>query len=141
MGRFSNVDPNFQQEQNRFLMLQALRSARNAGPVSLKKALMLIVPVFIAAAALLLLFTGAFEAKTYVRYQDQLYALTGELTNELPDGYKSIGALVFTEDPKSSETELASNYALNAAFYANPEHPKAAYISENGGFFRELRRR
>ena len=141
MGRFSNTDPNFQQEQNRFLMFQALKSARNAGPVSPKKALVLIVPVFIAAAALLLLFSGAFGAKTYVRYQDQLYRLTGELVNELPGGYKSIGALVYTEDPKDSKTELASNYTLDAEFYASPDHPKTAYISENGDYYRELRRR
>ena len=75
MGRFSNVDPNFQQEQNRFLILQALRTAKNTGPVSPKKALALIIPVFIAAAALLLLFSGAFGEKTCVRYQEHLYQL------------------------------------------------------------------
>ena len=141
MGRFSNVDPNFQQEQNRFLMLQALRSAKNAGPVSPKKALALIIPVFLAAAALLLLFSGAFGEKTYVRYQEHLYQLTGELVNELPEGYTRVGPLILTEDPKTSATELASNYSLNAEFYASSEHPKTAFISENGDFFRELKRR
>ena len=141
MGRFSNVDPSFQQEQNRFLMLQALRTAKNAGPVSPKKALALIIPVFIAAAALLLLFSGAFGEKTCVRYQEHLYQLTGELVNELPEGYECVGSLVYSEDPKNSATDLASNYSLNAAFYASPEHPKTAYISENGDFFRELKRR
>lgn len=141
MGRFSNVDPNFQQEQNRFLVFQALKSAKNAGHVSPGKALALIVPVFIAAAALLLLFSGAFEEKTCVRYQDHLYRLTGELTNELPEGYAPVGPLVYSEDPKNYAAELASNYTLDAVFYASLDHPKTAYISENGDFYRELKRR
>ena len=102
MGRFSNVDPNFSQEQSRFFQLKALKMAKNSSAISSKKALLLVVPIFVVGIALLLFLGGAFDKGYMIRYDDAIYKISDTTVNELPEGYEQAGVLVYTENPKKS---------------------------------------
>ena len=132
MGRFSNVDPNFSQEQSRFFQLKALKMAKNSSAISSKKALLLVVPIFVVGIALLLFLGGAFDKGYTIRYDDAIYKIADTTVNELPEGYEQAGVLVYAEDPKKSTKNLASDWTLDAELYVNPAYPKKAYISAFG---------
>ena len=88
MGRITNVDPNFVQEQQRLAQMQALKQAKNAGAISGKKALWIVVPVFVIAVILVLLFSGAFSKSDTVFYHGELYKITDNIVYALPEGYE-----------------------------------------------------
>ena len=47
MARGVNIDPNFAQEQSRYFHMKALAMAKNTGATTGKKALFIIIPVFL----------------------------------------------------------------------------------------------
>ncbi len=132
MGRFTNVDPNFSQEQGRFFQLKALKMAKNSSAISSKKALLFIVPVFVVAIVLLLFLGGAFDKGYTIWYNNAIYRISDTTVNELPEGYEQVGVLVYAENPKKSTENLASDWTLDAELYVNPTYPKTAYISAFG---------
>ena len=129
MGRGVNIDPNFVMQQQQLARMQALKQAKNAGAVSGKKALWIIVPVFAAAIAVVFLFSGAFEKPDTVRYHGELYKITDHVIYELPEGYEEAGVLKHVENPK------------NTKLYVDPGNPQKAYISTNGKDYREIRKK
>ena len=132
MGRFTNVDPNFSQEQGRFFQLKALKMAKNSSAISSKKALLFIIPVFVVAILLLLFLGGAFDKGYTIWYDNAIYKISDTTVNELPEGYEQVGVLNYAENPEKSTKNLASDWTLDAELYVNPAYPKKAYISAFG---------
>ncbi len=141
MGRGVNIDPNFVMQQQQLAQLQALKQAKNAGAVSGKKALWIIVPVFAAAIAVVLLFSGAFEKPDTVRYRGELYKITDHVIYELPEGYGEAGVLKHVENPKNTAEDMTTSWNLETKLYADPGNPQKAYISTNGKDYREIRKK
>lgn len=135
MGRITNIDPNFAQEQVRFFHSKALKQAKGAGAVSSKKALIIIVPVFLAAIAVILLFSGIFGHDPALRYQGVTYQIIQDpVLHELPDSYGPVGKLVHVDDLKKDSADLESDWNLEAQLFADPDNPGIVYISAYGGY-------
>ncbi len=134
MGRGVNIDPNFVLQQQQLARMQALKQAKSAGPVSGKKALWIIVPVFVLAIAFVLMFSGAFSKPDLVRYHGELYKITDYVAFELPEGYEEVGALMHVENPKKTAEDLTTSWNLETKLYADPANPKKAYISAYGHY-------
>ena len=117
---FPNVDPNAVREQQQLGRMRALKQAKNASAVSVKKTLMIIVPIFIAALILVLFFSGAFDRGYTIRWNDRLYRVSDDLNEdlvyELPDGYTLAGNLSFADNPKKAGENLAFVFFMNLAF-------------------------
>ncbi len=141
MGRGVNIDPNFVMQQQQLARMQALKQAKNAGAVSGKKALWIIVPVFAAAIAVVLLFSGAFEKTDTVRYRGELYKITDHVIYELPEGYEEAGVLKHVDNPKKTAEDLTTSWNLETKLYVDPGNPQKAYISTNGKDYREIRKK
>ncbi len=134
MGRITNVDPNFVQEQQRLAQMQALKQAKNAGAVSGKKVLWIVVPVFVIAVFLVLLFSGAFSKSDTVFYHGELYKITDNIVYALPEGYEEAGVLKHADDPKKTGEDLTTTWNLEAKLYVDPSNPGKAYISAYGAY-------
>ena len=89
MGRGVNIDPNFVAQQQQLAQMQALKQAKSASAVSGKKVLWIVVPVFVLAIAVVLMFSGAFDKPDTVRYHGELYKITDYVVYELPEGYEA----------------------------------------------------
>lgn len=135
---FPNVDPNAVREQQQLGRMRALKQAKNASAVSVKKTLMIIVPIFIAALILVLFFSGAFDRGYTIRWNDRLYRVSDDLNEdlvyELPDGYTLAGNLSFADNPKKAGENLSSNWTMEAELYVNPDNDRIIYISAYKGY-------
>ncbi len=143
MARGVNIDPNFVLQQQQLAQMQALKQAKSAGAVSGKKALWIIVPVFVLALAIAILSTGVFAKKEYVRWGGELYRIrnsTDYAVFTLPEGYEPAGALIQVEDVKKASEDLSSDWPLDAQLYVNPSDPQKAYISAYGHYL-EIRKK
>ena len=134
MGRGVNIDPNFVAQQQSLARMQALKQAKSASAVSGKKLLWIIVPVFAVALAVVLMFSGAFSKPDTVRYHGELYKITDYVVFELPEGYKEVGSLKHTEDPKKTTEDLTTTWNLEAKLYIDPANPQKAHISAYGNY-------
>ena len=139
MGRGVNIDPNFVAQQQQLAQMQALKQAKSASPVSGKKVLWMIVPIFVIAIAIVLLFRGVFSKPDLVRYRGDLYKVTDNIVYALPEGYEEVGFLTKVEDPKKTTEDLTTSWNLEARLYFNPANPKRAYISAYGAYL-EIRK-
>ena len=83
MGRGVNIDPNFVAQQQQLAQMQALKQAKSASAVSGKKVLWIVMPVFIIAIAVILLFSGVFEKPYTVRYHGEIYKITDNIEYEI----------------------------------------------------------
>ena len=134
MGRGVNIDPNFVMQQQQLAQMQALKQAKSASAVSGKKLLWIIVPVFVLAIAVILMFSGAFDKPDTVRYHGELYKITDYVEFELPEGYEEVGALKHVENPKKTAEDLTTSWNLEAKLYVDPANPQKAYISAYGNY-------
>ena len=140
MGRGVNIDPNFVAQQQSLMRMQALKQAKSASAVSGKKLLWIIVPVFVLAIAVVLMFSGAFSTPDTVCYHGELYKITDDVVYELPEGYEEVGSLKHTEDPKKTMEDLTTSWNLEAKLYIDPANPQKAYISAYGHYL-EIRKK
>ena len=135
---FPNVDPNVVREQQQLGRMRALKQAKNASAISVKKTLMIIVPIFIAALVLVLFFSGVFDRGYTIRWNDRLYRVSDDLNEdlvyELPDGYALAGNLSFAENPKKAGENLSSNWTMEAELYINPDNDRIIYITAYKGY-------
>ena len=134
MGRGVNIDPNFVLQQQQLAQMQALKQAKSASAVSGKKVLWIIVPVFVIAVAVVLLFSGVFSKADTVRWHGELYKITDNIVYELPESYEEVGALTHVDDPKKEAEDLTTSWNLEAKLYVDPANPKKAYISAYGAY-------
>ena len=134
MGRGVNIDPNFVLQQQQLARMQALKQAKSAGAVSVKKALWIIMPVFVLALAIALLSTGIFNKPDLVRYRGELYKITDYVEFELPEGYEEVGALKHVENSKKTAEDLTTTWNLETKLYVDPANPQKAYISAYGHY-------
>ena len=134
MGRGVNIDPNFVAQQQQLAQMQALKQAKSASAVSGKKVLWIVVPVFIIAIAVILLFSGVFEKPYTVRYHGEIYKITDNIEYELPAGYEEVGLLTHVENPKKTTEDLTTSWNLEAKLYVDPANPQKAYISAYGNY-------
>ena len=141
MGRGVNIDPNFVLQQQQLAQMQALKQAKSASAVSGKKVLWIVVPVFVLAIAVVLMFSGAFDKPDTIRYHGELYKITDYVVYELPEGYEEVGVLTHVENPKKTVEDLTTSWNLEAKLYADPANPQKAYISTNGKDYREIKRK
>lgn len=141
MGRGVNIDPNFVLQQQQLAQMQALKQAKSASAVSGKKVLWIVVPVFVLAIAVVLMFSGALDKPDTVRYHGELYKITDYVVYELPEGYEEVGVLTHVENPKKTAEDLTTSWNLEAKLYADPANPQKAYISTNGKDYREIKRK
>ena len=140
MGRGVNIDPNFVAQQQSLMRMQALKQAKSASAVSGKKLLWIVVPVFVLAIAVAVLFSGALSKPDTVRYHGELYKITDYVVYELPEGYVEAGSLKHTEDPRKTTEDLTTSWNLEAQLYIDPSNPQKAYISAYGHYL-EIRKK
>lgn len=137
---FPNLDPNAVREQQQMAQMQALKQAKNAGSISTKKAFLIILPIFLAALILFLLFSGVFDKGYTIRWKEGIYrisdAISEDLVYELPEGYEPAGSLVFAENPKKAAEDLSSNWTLEAELYFDPTNDRVIYISAYKGYLK-----
>ena len=135
---FPNVDPNAVREQQQLGRMRALKQAKNASAISVKKTLMIIVPIFIAALVLVLFFSGVFDRGYTIWWNDRLYRVSDDLNEdlvyELPDGYTLAGKLRFADNPKKAGENLSSDWTLEAELYVNPDNDRILYITAYKGY-------
>jgi len=73
--------------------MKALAMARDTGATTGKKALFIIIPIFLVAAFLGLAALGVFTKGSYVRYNGIIYKVTGYYTSTLSGEYELVGTL------------------------------------------------
>ena len=137
---FPNIDPNAVKEQQQLQRMQALNQSKRASPISGKKLLLIMIPVFFVAVFLVLLFNGVFDKGYTLLWNGELYrvsdSISEDLIYDLPEGYVSAGSLVFAEDPKQTGTELSSNWTLAAELFVNPADDRVVYITAYKGYLK-----
>ena len=137
---FPNVDPNAVREQQQLGRMRALRQAKSASAISMKKTLLIVVPIFIAALVLVLFFSGVFDRGYTIRWNDRLYRVSDnineDLVYELPDGYAEAGTLVYSDKPGKTKESLSSNWTMEAKLYVNENDDKAVYITAYKGYLK-----
>ena len=137
---FPNVDPNAVREQQQLGRMRALKQAKNASSISVKRMLMIIVPIFIVALILLLLFSGVFDRGYTIWWNDKLYRISDEINEdlvyELPDGYAEAGTLVYADKPGKTKEGLSSNWTMQAKLYVNQNDDKVVYITAYKGYLK-----
>ncbi len=137
---FPNVDPNAVREQQQLGRMRALKQAKNASSISVKRMLMIIVPIFIVALLLLLFFSGVFDRGYTVWWNDKLYRISNEINEdlvyELPDGYTEAGTLVYADKPSKTKEGLSSNWTMEAKLYVNQNDDKVVYITAYKGYLK-----
>ena len=143
MARGVNVDPNFAQEQSRFFQMKALETAKNTGATTGKKALFIIIPVFLVAAFLGLAALGVFSKGSYVRYNGMIYKVTENYTSRLSEEYALVGTLEQTEDPRKAQEDMVTNWRpgiQSHQLYINTQDDRWGYVGENSSFY-QIRRK
>jgi len=137
---FPNIDPNVAREQKQLGIMRGLKQAKNTSSISTKKVLLIIIPVFAVALLFILFFSGVFDKGYTVRWNNGIYQISSELSedliHELPEGYTCVGDLVFAENPKKAVEDLSSNWTTEAELYANPENDRFVYITAYRGYLK-----
>ena len=100
------LDPNHIKEQQQVMRMLGLKLAKRAKPISPKKALLIILPVFVLALAITL-FSSEIFAKGYtVNWNGAAYRLPHDLNavmvKQVPKGYAAAGKLLPAEEDASA---------------------------------------
>ena len=143
MARGVNIDPNLAQEQSRYFHMKALAMAKNIGATTGKKALFIIIPVFLVAAFLGLAALGVFSKGSYVRYNGMIYKVTENYTSRLSEEYALVGTLEQTEDPRKVQEDMVTNWRSGIQshqLYINTQDDRWGYVGENSSFY-QIRRK
>lgn len=137
---FPNVDPNAVREQQQLGRMRALKQAKNASSISVKRMLVIIVPIFILALIFVLFFSGVFDRGYTIWWNDRLYRISDELNEdlvyELPEGFAEAGNLVYEEKPSRIKERLSSNWTMEAKLYVNQKDDRVVYITAYKGYLK-----
>lgn len=137
---FPNVDPNAVREQQQLGRMRALKQAKNASSISVKRMLVIIVPIFIVALIFVLFFSGFFERGYTIWWNDRLYRISNELNEdlvyELPEDFAEAGNLVYAEKPSKTKERLSSNWTMEAKLYVNQKDDRVVYITAYKGYLK-----
>ena len=134
-----NLDPNFVKEQQQVLRMMGLKRAKKAKPVSPKKALLIIIPVFLIALAVTLLSSENFAKGYTVSWNGADYRLPHDLNavmvKQAPQGYVSAGKLV------PAEEDASANWFSEAKVYIKDGNARVIYLfidspAHAAGFYR-----
>ena len=121
-----NLDPNFIKEQQQVMRMVGLKRAKKVKPVSPKKALLIILPVFVLALAITLL-SSEFLAKGYtVSWNGASYRLPRDLNavmvKSAPEGYAAVDKLV------PAEEDASGNWFTEAKVYTKGDNDRVIYL-------------
>ena len=137
---FLPVDQITTKEHQQMAQAMAQKQAKTASPVSVKKVLVIALPIFLAALALILFLCGAFDKGYTIRWNDSLYRIphtfTDGFVDELPEGYGEAGSLVFAEDPQKTKENGSSNWTMEAKLYVRQTDDGAVYITWGNGYLK-----
>lgn len=137
---FPNVDPNAVREQQQLGRMRALKQAKNASSISVKRMLVIIVPIFIVALIFVLFFSGVFDRGYTIWWNDRLYRISDELNEdlvyELPEGFAEAGNLIYAEKPSKTKERLSSNWTMEAELYVNQKDDRVVYITAYKGYLK-----
>ena len=134
-----NLDPNFVKEQQQVLRMMGLKRAKKAKPISPKKALLIIIPVFLIALAITLFSSENFAKGYTVSWNGATYRLPHDLNavmvKQAPAGYVSAGKLVPAEEDSSA------NWFSEAKVYIKEGNARVIYLfidspAHAAGFYR-----
>ncbi len=124
--------------------IRGAAAAKNAKPLSSKKLLMILVPVFLLVLALVLLGSGAFERGYTVILDGSEYAVKENMkTWELPEGCVLLGETVYSETPTKEMAPLFSDWPYTSRVYWDPADSRFAYMTSPnaGGNYVTLKKR
>lgn len=137
---FLPVDQITAKEHQQMASVMAQKQAKNASPVSVKKVLMIAVPIFLAALALVLFLCGTFDKGYTIWWNDNLYPIphtaTDGFVDELPDGFTEAGKLVYAENPQKTKENLSSNWTMEGRLYVNYADDSTVYFTAYNGYIK-----
>ena len=133
------LDPNHIKEQQQVMRMLGLKRAKKAKPISPKKALLIILPVFVLALAITL-FSSEIFAKGYtVNWNGAAYRLPHDLNavmvKQAPKGYAAAGKIFPSED------DTSANWFSEAKVYIKEGNARVIYLfidspAHAAGFYR-----
>ena len=120
------LDPNFVKEQQQVMRMLGLKRAKKAKPISPKKALLIILPVFVLALAITL-FSSEIFAKGYtVNWNGAAYRLPHDLNavmvKQAPKGYAAAGKLL------PAEEDASADWFSEAKVYIKGDNDRVIYV-------------
>ena len=120
------LDPNHIKEQQQVMRMLGLKRAKKAKPISPKKALLIILPVFVLALAITL-FSSEIFAKGYtVNWNGAAYRLPHDLNavmvKQAPKGYAAAGKIFPSED------DTSANWFSEAKVYIKGDNDRVIYV-------------
>ena len=119
-------DPNYVKEQQQIMRMIGLNRAKKVKTASPKKLLFIIVPVFLAALAIVLYTSGIFDEAHTVSWNGAIYSLPKDLgkvqVDTKPEGYKFAGYLDAEEDNPSA------NWSPFAEVYVKEGDDRVIYL-------------
>ena len=119
-------DPNFIKEQQQVMRMIGLKRAKKVETASPKKLLFILIPVFLAALAIVLYTSGIFDEPHTVSWTGSIYRLPQELSkvqlSTKPEGYKFAGYL----DPE--EENDSANWSPYAEVYVKEGDDRVIYL-------------
>ena len=123
----SNLDPNFLKEQQQVMRMIGLKRAKKTvKTASPKKLLFILIPVFLAALALVLYTSEIFNEPYTVSWNGAIYRLPSELSkvqmSTKPEGFKFAGYL----DP--DEENDSANWSPFAEVYVKEGDDRVIYL-------------
>ena len=133
------LDPNFIREQQQLMRMMGLKRAKNAKPISPKKALLIILPVLVLALAITLLSSENFAKGYTVSWNGASYRLPHDLNavmiKHAPEGYAAVGKLV------PAEEDASANWFSEAKVYIKGSDDRVIYLfidspNHMAGFYR-----
>lgn len=132
-------DPNYIKDQQQVLRMMGIKRSKKVKPISPKKTLLIILPVFVLALVITL-FSSEILAKGYtVSWNGADYRLPHDLNavmvKHAPQGYVSAGKLVPAED------DASANWFSEAKVYIKEGNARVIYLfidspAHAAGFYR-----
>ena len=121
-----NLDPNYIKDQQQVLRMLGLNRAKKAKPVSPKKLLLILVPVFLLALALISYEAGIFDKGLTFSWNGAIYRLPSDtnavMTSTRPEGFKFAGYL----DPE--EENPSANWRPSGEVYVKEGDDRIIYL-------------
>ena len=129
-------DPSFVKEQQQVMRMIGLNRAKKVKTTSPKKLLFIIIPVFLAALAIVLYTSGLFDEAHTVSWNGTIYRLPNDLgkvqVSTKPEGIKFAGYLdPETEDPSVNWSPFAEVYVKEG-----DDRVIYLYLTAPKGFFK-----
>ena len=125
-----NLDPNFIKEQQQVMRMIGLNRAKKKGKTtSPKKLLLILIPVFLIALAIILFDSGVFDEPYTVSWNGSIYRLPKELSkvqrSSKPEGFKFAGCL----DPEGEND--SANWHPSGEIYVKEGSDRVVYLYLN----------